>query len=280
MKAELISLIDDVPSIKALFHTTGNNGMLYENVIRDVPDFQTWKQRVCIELREIADRTGEQYISDTIELFQKPMKGINDKGQFSEMEGRLKAIKENIDSYYGKEKAGKGIEFNKPSKIFISHSTVDKAAVEKLVELLRMAGLSEDSIFCSSLPGYDIPVDSDIFDYIREQFLRYDLHVVFIHSKNYYSSPVSLNEMGAAWCLKTRATSFLLPGFDFGDMKGVVNSGKTAIKLDNDIYEVKDKLNQLRNMLSEEFGIVKGSDAIWEKARDGFIEAIKVAAAC
>ena len=57
-------------------------------------------------------------------------------------------------------------------------------------------------------------------------------------------------------------------------MKGVINGDRIAIKLDNDITEVKDKLNQLRKMLVEEFMLAPIPDITWEQARDNFIEEI------
>ena len=160
---------------------------------------------------------------------------------------------------------------NKQTKIFISHSSKDRSYVELLVTLFDSMGLSSSQIFCSSLPGYDIPIDTDIFDYLRDQFLQYDLHVIFIHSENYYQSSVSLNEMGAAWALKNNYTSLLLPGFSFDKMTGVVNSETVAIKLDNDTIEVKDKLNQLYEKLMIEFSLEKKPQVIWERNRDNFI---------
>ena len=152
-------------------------------------------------------------------------------------------------------------EYTKKEKlplIFISHSSKNKEQVKMLAELLCSINLiPQKDVFCSSLPGYDIPLGSEnrIFDFLRDKFLKCDIHVFFVHSSEYYASPVSLNEMGAAWVLKSRATSFLLPGFEFGDMRGVVNSDKIAIKLDNDRNEVKDKLNQLRKSLEKEFSL-------------------------
>lgn len=146
-----------------------------------------------------------------------------------------------------------------------------------MVELLRAINLQpQRDIFCSSLPGYDIPIEAEdsIYDFLLNRFLNYKIHVLFIHSKEYYESEVCLNEMGAAWALKTTQTSFLLPGFDFKDMKGVVNGDKIAIKLDNDSVEVKDKLNQLRKMLEKEFDLISIQDTIWEQARDSFIEKV------
>ena len=106
--------------------------------------------------------------------------------------------------------------------IFISHSSKNKDQVAKIADLLRSINLSpRRDIFCSSLPGYGIPNGANIFDFLRERFLNYDLHIIFVHSPEYYESPVSLNEMGAAWVLRANATSLLLPGFDFSGMLGL-----------------------------------------------------------
>ena len=159
--------------------------------------------------------------------------------------------------------------------IFISHSSKNKDQVAKIADLLRSINLSpRRDIFCSSLPGYGIPNGANIFDFLRERFLNYDLHIIFVHSPEYYESPVSLNEMGAAWVLRANATSLLLPGFDFSGMKGVIGSACIAIKLDGDRPEVKDRLNQLRRELESEFDISDNEDIIWEEARDKFIREI------
>lgn len=162
----------------------------------------------------------------------------------------------------------------KHPKIFISHSSKDKKYVELLVELLESIGLNHEHIFCTSMPGYDIPVGTNIFECLRNQFLKYDLHVIFIHSDNYYESAVSLNEMGAAWALKNNHTSILLPGFDFSKMRGVINSKEIGIKLDNDEYEVKDKLNQLQKTLVQEFHLPEPHSTKWERYRDVFIKSV------
>ena len=164
---------------------------------------------------------------------------------------------------------------DKKPKIFISHSSKDVGYVAKVVNLLDGMGLNQTQVFCSSLPGYGIPIDTNIFDYLRDQFLEYNLHVIFIHSDNYYQSPVSLNEMGAAWALKSAVTSVLLPGFGFEKMTGVVNNQAIAIKLDGAELELKDKLNQLYDKIVEEFGVTKKADIIWEQKRDAFIAEVR-----
>lgn len=164
----------------------------------------------------------------------------------------------------------------KEPKIFISHSSKDKNYVELFVKLLREMGLSAENIFCSSLPSYDIPMDgTTILDCIRDQFSNYNLHVIFVHSKNYYQSPVSLNEMGAAWILNCNHSSILLPGFPFEDMKGVIRNDEIALKLDSNETEVKDKLNQLYKKIANEFHLEQEQSVLWEQNRDGFIKSVK-----
>ena len=51
--------------------------------------------------------------------------------------------------------------------------------------------LNRRDIFCSSIPGYGIPNGANIFDFLRERFLNYDLHIIFVHSPEYYESPVN-----------------------------------------------------------------------------------------
>ena len=184
------------------------------------------------------------------------MNGWNDKQIFAEIKGKLKAIRKNIDKYYPGEQTGnqeeqeQAVMTDKKPKIFISHSSKDVAYVAQIVNLLDGMGLNQTQVFCSSLPGYGIPIDTNIFDYLRDQFLEYDLHVIFIHSENYYMSAVSLNEMGAAWALRSAVTSILLPGFGFEKMTGVVNNQSIAIKLDGQQLELQDKLNQLYDIIT------------------------------
>lgn len=161
----------------------------------------------------------------------------------------------------------------KKAKIFISHSTRDIEFVRPLIDLFEHIGLTAENMFCSSVPGYSIPLGENIYDYLKEQFQNYDLRVVFILSENYYNSPASLNEMGAAWVLQYKYTSVLIPQFDFRDIKGVIDQMRISIKLDSDIAELKSRLNELRNTLVEEFGLKTSLSLqnIWERHRDEFI---------
>ncbi len=281
-KPRIVTLIDKMDEIEQLFHTAGGNGMPSVETIYDVQAFQDWLQEVNHELREIHDRTNDHFVWETLNLSTGNMNGWTDKKVFAELKGKLRAIRRNVDKYYPEnaddkeltEKEKRKIVMKTP-KIFISHSSKDVDYVAHIVNLLDGMGLDNTQVFCSSLPGYGIPIDEDIFDYLREQFSEYELHVIFVHSENYYNSSVSLNEMGAAWVLRNKVSSILLPGFDFGQMTGVVNDRSISIKLDMPDMELKDKLNQLYDKIVQEFGLTKKADIIWEQKRDSFIREVQ-----
>ena len=178
-------------------------------------------------------------------------------------------------SEYGKSKGLNimtNVKATKTPMVFISHSSKDKAYVNLIVKLLKDMGFDHNDVFCSSIPGYDIAVNEDIFDTLRNLFEKHELYVIFVHSSNFYGSPVCLNEMGAAWVLRKKSCSLLLPGFDYVDMKGVVGSGKIAIKLDADKTLVKKHLNELYKDLTSFFYRESDLSIVWEEERNDFID--------
>lgn len=162
-------------------------------------------------------------------------------------------------------------ELKKTYKIFISHSPEDVDYVAQIAKLLIGMGLNNTQIFCTSLPGHGIPEDTDIFDYLMDQHSEYALHVIFVHSDNYYKSTISLNEMGVAWALRSEATSFLLPGVGIREMTGVVNSNIFSVKLYDNTNELKNELNQFFEKITNEFDVAKIDDFVWEEKRDFFV---------
>lgn len=171
----------------------------------------------------------------------------------------------------GKEEMKMASEQKTPM-IFISHSSKDKAFVESLVELLESFGFDEKTLFCSSVDGYGIGLGDNVFNTLKNLFLEHDLYVLFIHSPRYYDSAVCLNEMGAAWVLKTNYFSFLTKDMSFDMMKGVVDSSDIAIKVDAD--DAKARLNELKDKLLEAFGFDDISQTKWDRKRDRFLESV------
>ena len=102
-----------------------------------------------------------------------------------------------------------------------------------------------------------------------KQFYEYNLFVIIVHSRNYYSSTYSLNEMGAAWVLKTDFFSFLVKGFEFKDMDGVINDRTISVKVDQD--DADARLDELKDKLVPLFKQTGFNCTRWETLRDEFL---------
>lgn len=160
----------------------------------------------------------------------------------------------------------------KSPMVFISHKSEDKDFVEPLVDLLESIGLNKDTLFCSSVVGYGIKLGGDIFDTLRELFKNHDLFMMFIHSPRYYQSPVSLNEMGAAWILRTDFCSFFTKDMDFTKLKGVINGSNIGIKVD--AKDAAGRLNELYIKLQKIFNLTPLDPNTWERKRNAFLKLV------
>lgn len=157
------------------------------------------------------------------------------------------------------------------TKLFISHSSQDAKVVTEFVNFMLTIGLKCEDIICTSVPSTKIPNGMDIFDYLN-QALNDEIFVLFFLSDNYYSSPVCLNEMGAAWVKKVDSLNFLLADLDFSDIRGVVNKNKVGIKLGTCNDMAKASLNEFKDKLTALFGVTINQN-VWELARDNFLKA-------
>jgi hypothetical protein len=121
-------------------------------------------------------------------------------------------------------------------------------------------------LFCSSIDGYGIDEGCDIYETLRSKFQQYNIYVVFLLSDNYYQSPACLNEMGAAWVLKTDYSTVLLPGFEIPSIKGAINPKRMAIII-NDKH-VRNTLNKFKERIMEVFNLEDvDDDIVWENNR-------------
>lgn len=158
----------------------------------------------------------------------------------------------------------------KPPMVFISHAEADTKFANEIVTLFEFIGVKgKENLLCSSVDGYRIPLGSDIIEYLRETFKKNNLFVIILHTHNYYTRPVCMNEMGAAWALKTKYFSVLSPDFGFDEMTGVVKSKDVAIKIGADDCEAR--INQLKNELIEFFGLPQPDEDRWPHYRKMFI---------
>lgn len=285
MKQDLISLIDRIDEIEGKFcqrRPLPGTGLPMGDFIYDVPEFIVWKQAVLYELQDIYDRTRDSFIGKMINATGVMNKfngrSYDERKYFNELKGSLAIIRKNIDKYYPDSdgmQLDQGNESGmKKAKIFISHSSEDVEIVLKFVDLLADMGFTADDLFCSSVPDYGIPLNEDIYDYLASLFREYDIYVIFMLSRNYYNSPACLNEMGAAWVLKSDYTSVLLPGFSYQEIEGAVNPAKIGFKLDDKDELLKKRLGELIRILAKRTG-KSIPNMRWEDKRNSFVEDIK-----
>lgn len=155
-------------------------------------------------------------------------------------------------------------------KLFLSHSSKDAEVVGAFVDFMYKVGLTEKDIVCTSVASTKIPINEDIYEYLNTLLSDEHIFVIFFLSDNYYSSPVCLNEMGAAWLKKSDSMSILLSGFDFSDIQGVVNKNRIGIKLGTCDGMTKASFNEFKSILENMFKI-EISYIRWEMVRDEFL---------
>ncbi len=237
-----------------------------DNTQNAIPAF---RYNACVELDnlcfEIIELLGNTIIS---------LQPFNHDVRMDPLE-RAKGIEQALEKYVLFEIKEQTIIQKKKSKLFISHSTIDSDYVSELVKLFEYLGFGKDTMFCSSYPGFGIPLDEDIYEYLKRQFNDYEVYVILVLSNNYYHSPASLNEMGAAWVLSAKQSAVLLPGFDFKEIKGAINPNRISIKMDQEnLIDLKYKLGQLRDKLVSRFELYSYNAEQWERKRDEFIDSI------
>lgn len=274
-KSTLIDLINQVQDIKNCFTASYQTVVSYPDrppkqkqyqTIRANKEYALWRARIEAELGML---TQDKTVDDIYKLFAFIEKGYSESYYFTQLEAKLTVLKELLLS--GRiSRLEDGME-SKENKVFISHSSKDAEIVKAFVELLEDMGMPENSIVCTSVPGYGIPGGKKIYEWLREQLLNYNIHMIFMLSHNYYDSAASLNEMGAAWLAKTESTLVLLPGLSFSDIKGCIDPSEMGIALGGDINELKHRLGELKDKLCEEFKLSPMSATKWERYRDGFL---------
>lgn len=280
MKKQLLSLVEDIPKIESKFrHCTPSRGLLIPecDLIYDNPEFISWLELAKYVLQDIYNRTKDEYVWKIINatgiINKFNGKSGDEREMFNQLKSALYIIVKNADKYYPNSNEEGDISMKKPM-LFISHASDDIKYVRPLVELFADIGLNNSTMFCSSVPDYAIPLNQDIYSYLASLFSSYNIYVIFVLSNNYYNSVACLNEMGAAWVLKNEYTTILLPEFEYKEIKGAVNPNKIGMKFNDEDELIKKRLGELKNIISEKFGI-SVPDMRWENKRNDFLEIIR-----
>src|SRR5690606_38803486 len=124
------------------------------------------------------------------------------------------------------------------------------------IDLLKAMGIRTNQIFCTSFEGYGIELGENFLERIKKE-LSGEVLVIFILTKNYYASPISLCEMGATWVQTKDHIPIVVSPFNFDDIKGVIPNTQGL--------EITDKLkwNSLKTKLEKKFEAAHTNYSIW-----------------
>ena len=248
-------------------------------------EYESWKCYVHDFLRSVLD-TDDAFISEWDSCLKSPYRhDVSDRDWYiKEINKALAKLDSFVQRIGFRFKESTMIQetvkqekndSQKPPKVFISHKKEDKDYADALVNLINfIIGPDGDKIFCSSVQGYGIKQSRDIMDELKAQFENHDIFMVIIHSPRYYQSAVCLNEMGAAWVMGTRFSSFLTKDCKPDQMRGVINKEKIFIDPNDAPDQLNAHLNDFKDDLVAFFGIQQVEENKWENARNRFIKEV------
>ena len=252
-------------------------------------EFKYWRDEVLEFLKQRFDNPHNEYYNsfnnataDDINSVSDVMRGANPQ----DIKFRFKYFKSNFEPKIQSlislnrklnlipeastlQKMEKQKETDKKDRtIFISHSSLDSKYVEKIIDTLEIIGVPSEQIFCSSFEGYGVKLGKDFLNVIKNE-LNGDVFVLFILSSNFYSSVISLCEMGATWIKANDFIPVLIPPFDYEDVKGVIPTTH-GMKINE-----KEKYNTLKEVIETYFSLSPLKLNVWERKRDNILKEMK-----
>lgn len=132
------------------------------------------------------------------------------------------------------------------SRLFISHSSQDKAEVERFIEFLVLGmDVSRQDIFCTSQSG-TLPVGQPFIDNIRSALTDCNLVLCFL-TPNYLQSKFCLAELGAAWIQKGKILPLIKAPLQFQNLNDTPLRDLQMLSLENpeDLTILYDSLTAL-----------------------------------
>lgn len=173
---------------------------------------------------------------------------------------QLEENKNQMDEKYQNTNSSNHSNLNSLPIIFLSHKSDDKKYADALRDFIIGLGVKNNELIYTSHPLHKIPLDANIYDYLRESFGR-KIFVIILWSDKYLESPACLNEMGAAWVTQSDYTNIYVPNFSFGNPKyhecaidtrkmGAVLNGDSNCK--TSMIELKNKIQSFFNLENNE----------------------------
>lgn len=195
----------------------------------------------------------------------------------NEHERNRELIKELIDGIddcnVSAESLAKADSLSKPV-VFLSHRSSDKKYGDALEKLFMSIGIKKDQLIYTSHSLHKIPLDKNIYEYLRESFGR-KIFVIILWSNDYLDSPACLSEMGAVWVTQTDYTNIYVPSFDFTNPKYYqcpVDKNKLGAVLDGSA-NCKASIIELKNKIVDFFDL-RLDESQWIYSLDEFMRDI------
>lgn len=156
------------------------------------------------------------------------------------------------------------------AKIFVSHSSRDKALVDEFIDKILRLGCNvpPDEIYCSSKEGMKTR-PGEIWVRDLKHKMQGAKVILLLLSPNYYDSVYCLAELGATWVLDNiRVYPIVIPPLDISKIEGVIQ------ELQSGMINSDEHLDNLREMISEVAELPIKNLADWTKQRKTFIDTI------
>ena len=225
------------------------------------------------------------YLNEVCEWYSKNINDVlaivrwGDRDDHTRNYNMLIELKEKLDKYdfssIDKLKNENNSVSKQEPKIFLSHSSADKEYGDALQKLITGLGVKNNQLIYTSHPLHKIPLNANIYDYLREN-IGGNVFVIILWSNKYLESPACLNEMGAAWVAQSDYTNIYTPDFEFGNPKYhecAVDTRKMGAVLKGDAH-CKASMIEFRNKILNIFGL-EIDEQTWMYYLDNFIEEVK-----
>lgn len=159
--------------------------------------------------------------------------------------------------------------------IFLSHKSDDRKYGNALRDFIIGLGVKDEQLIYTSHPLNKIPMDENIYEYLRKH-INSQVFMIILWSDKYLDSPACLNEMGAAWVTQADYTNIYVPDFSFGNPKYhecAVDTRKMGAVLNGDAH-CKTSMIELKNKIVKMFDLTVAEEKT-NYLLDQFIENIK-----
>ena len=138
----------------------------------------------------------------------------------------------------------------------MSHCSSNREYGNALEKFIRELGVPDNQFIYTSHPLHKIPLDANIYDFLRRNINR-NVFMIILWSNEYLKSPACLNEMGAGWVVQCDYTNLYVPNFSFDNPKYhecAVDTKKMGVVLNGDTH-CKQSMIEFKNKVVNIFGL-------------------------